>query len=109
MSAASIEAKARLRAIRKLSSPIPDRTAEDRLKRIEGIASGKITPELGRNSTSVDLMQRLKAGQASRSPRIGQPVPVARKKAAEEEPKPEGRGRRGGKDRQERSGLDRDE
>lgn len=97
--AASVHVKTQLRAIRRLASPVPDRTAEERLEKIAGIANGTLTPEMGRLTTSPDLMERLRAGQASRSPRVGDPKP---------EPKPK-RAQRAGHDRQERSGTDRAE
>jgi len=96
--AAPVDTKARLRAIRKLASPVPDRTATDRLRRIEGIASGSITPEMGRLTTSPDLLERLAAGQASRSPRVG-----------DKKREPKEREKRGGRNRMESGGADREE
>ena len=104
--AASIEAKRKLRAIRRLSASFPDRTAEERLKTIAGIADGKIEPTVVRRGTSPDLLERLKAGQASRSPRGAADKQPAKKKA---EPKEKKRSESGGKDRKERGGQDRAE
>jgi len=98
--AATIETKRRLRAIRRLSASFPDRTAEERIKQIEGIASGKLEPKLFRNETSPTLMERLAAGQASRSPR------AADQKKPEKKPEKKRKGL-GGRDRQERGGLNR--
>ena len=110
--AASIETKRRLRAIRRLSASFPDRTAEERLEKIEGIASGKLEPTVARHGPSSNLMERLAAGQASRSPRISdarRAKDAAARKAeeGEAEEKKRKRGRRGGRDRMERDGLNR--
>ncbi len=108
--------KARLRAIRKLSSPVPTRTADDRLKRIVGIASGEISPEMGRITTSPDLLERLAAGQASRSPRIADKNrdkasrELRRQQEADKAAEAKRRkGGRGSRDRQEKGGADRSE
>ena len=103
--AANIETKRKLRAIRRLSASFPDRTAEDRLVQIEGIASGRLEPTIARHGPSPDLMERLEAGQASRSPRVTD----GRKKKEEKETETEEkkRGKRGGRDRMERGGLNR--
>ena len=112
--AASIETKRKLRTIRRLSASFPDRTAEDRLVQIEGIASGKLEPKLFRRQPSPDLMERLAAGQASRSPRIAdkrreKDKANAKKKAAEEKKAEKARAEKVGKDRKERGGQDRSE
>lgn len=109
------DTKARLRAIRKLCGPVPDRTAADRLARIEGIAAGKLTPEMGRVHTSADLMERLAAGQASRSPRAGDAAEAKAKAKAEQEAaeaaaeEDRKRAQLAGRNRKERAGQDRAE
>lgn len=100
-----VETKKKLRAIRRLASPVPTRTAEERLVRIEGIASGKITPEEGRNRTSPDLAERLMRGQASRAQGNALDRKKPEVKQADEEEKR--RKATGGRDRQERGGLNR--
>lgn len=113
--AASIETKKRLRAIRRLATSFPDRTAEERLAQIEGIANGSLEPKVWRRDMSTNLMERLAAGQASRSPRNafdkrpGAKRPaVAREAEAETETEEKKkRGKRGGRDRMERDGLNR--
>ena len=115
--ASSIESKRRLRAIRRLSASFPDRTAEERLARIEGIASGAVDPVV-RNTTSPDLMERLAAGQASRSPRTAHDKRPGAKRPADtprhaddlkraDDPDKKKRKKGGGHDRQESGGLNR--
>ena len=82
--AASIETRRRLRAIRRLSSGFPDRTAEERLEKIAGIASGKLDPSVAR-------------------PNRVAPPPVP----AEEPEDEKKRKKKGGHDRQERGGMNR--
>jgi len=107
--ATNIETKRKLRAIRRLSASFPDRTADERLVTIEGIASGKVDPSVVRHQTSPDLLERLERGQASRSRRNALDTrPKEDQEAAREEEEPEKK-RKGskGKDRQERGGFDR--
>jgi hypothetical protein len=104
---ASVETKNRLRTIRRISGPFPDRTAEERLKTIIGVADGTLDPMEGRNKTSPNLLERLAAGQASRSPRnAADKRPKAEPKPVEADEEKERKGRRG-RDRQERGGIDR--
>jgi hypothetical protein len=102
----NIDAKRRLRAIRRLSGGFPDRTAEERLVKIEGIASGKLDPADFRHQTSPDLIERLERGKASRSPRNATDKrPVAEVKAEEREETEKKRKKRGGHDRKEGDGI----
>jgi hypothetical protein len=106
--ATNIESKRRLRAIRRLSGGFPDRTAEERLAKIAGIATGDLDPADFRHQTSPDLLDRLKAGQASRAPRnAADKRPVAEVKAEEREADEKKRKKRGGHDRKEDGGQDR--
>jgi len=107
--AANIETKRKLRYIRSISAPFPDRTAEERLERIAGIASGKVELTPVQNRVSPTLMDRLAAGQASRSPRTArdkQPKPKPQPDAEEGEPEKK-RGRLGGRNRKEGGGMNR--
>ncbi len=99
--ATNIETKRKLRAIRRLSASFPNRTAAERLKTIEGIATGKLEPTVVRRATSPDLIERLEAGQASKSPRVGD-KPAKKKDEPEKKRK-----KRGGHDREEKGGLNR--
>jgi hypothetical protein len=108
---AMLDVKARLRTIRRLASPVPNSTAAERLKTIEGIAGGSVGPMDGRPKTSATLLKRLAEGQASRSPRNAidkQPEQRRRKLEAKEREEAEKK-RKGeqGRDRQERGGLNR--
>ncbi len=113
-----IERKRRLRAIRRLSPSFPDHTSEDRLEKIEAIASGKADPSIVRRKPSADLAQRLEAGIASRSPRVGDKQTAKKAKAEKARSTPptvaveddaKKRKSRLGRDRQERGGQDRSE
>jgi hypothetical protein len=113
--AANIETKRRLLAIRRLAMAFPDRTAEERLKTIIGIAKGEIDTMTVRRHTSPDQAERLAAGMASRSPKlaarregakVAKSVEVAAAIEAEEEKK---RKKRGGRDRMDESGANRGE
>jgi hypothetical protein len=110
---ASIESKRKLRAIRRLSASFPDRTAEERLKQIEGIASGKLEPKLVRHQTSPDLMERLAAGQASRSNRTAttrtEKEAEDKKKADEAAHEEKKRKAKATRNRKEEGGHDRSE
>ena len=99
------ETKRRLRAVRRLAVSYPDRTAEDRLAKIVGIASGDAEPTAGRTPSSPDLLQRIVAGQASRSRGNAHD---RREREAEKE-KEKTRKKRGSRDRQETAGRDRGE
>ena len=112
--AASIETKRKLRYIRSISAPFPDRTAEERIKRIADIASGNVELTPFENHVSPTLMQRLAAGQASRSVRTARDKRPAKVEPepepdADEEPKPKKRKLLGGYNREERGGLNRSE
>lgn len=103
---------ARLRTIRRLASPVPSRTAAERLKTIEDVASGKVSAMAGRPTVSADMAERLKAGQASRSPRNALDKQKAAQKADEKsatdaEDEERKRKRKGDRDRLERGGLNR--
>lgn len=102
-----IDSKARLRAIRRLASPVPSKTCGERLEKIVKIATGELDPIMGRVVVSPTMIERLRQGQASRSPRIGD-APKEKKK---EEPEDETKRRRARatKDRKERGGQDRSE
>ncbi len=69
-----IEAKRKLRAIRRLSASFPHRTALERLDMIVNIASGKAEPRVPRRPMSETLGERLAAGQASRAKRTAPKV-----------------------------------
>ncbi len=109
--ATNIETKRRLRAIRRLSASFPDRTADERLEKIAGIAKGDLDPADFRHQTSPDLIERIKRGQASKSVRnaldtrakLNQDEPEAE---SEDEPEKR-RKRRGSRDRKEGGGFDR--
>jgi hypothetical protein len=105
--ATNIETKRKLRAIRRLSSCFPDRTAEERLEKIEGIAAGKIDPSVVRRGTSPDQAERLKRGMASRSPRNALDTKPVQKPKDEKQDEEKKRKKRGGHDRQEKGGIDR--
>jgi hypothetical protein len=106
--AATIETRRKLRAIRTLSAPRPDATAEKRLETIEGIASGKIDAGVFVNVTSPTLAARLKAGQESRAPHnAADKRPVTAVKADKREEDEKRRKKRGGHDRKEDGGQDR--
>jgi hypothetical protein len=91
------DSRRRLRAIRRLARSFPASSQEERLGTIADIASGKAPPERGTNPVSKDLAERLKAGAASRSARVGQKPPVKeQKRKAKKE-----------RDRQEGGGLNR--
>jgi hypothetical protein len=101
--------KQKLRAIRRLSTSFPARTAEERLVQIEGIASGNIPPTMVRRAVSPDMGERLARGQASRSPRnaLDKRKPEAKKDNEAESGEEKKRKRRSGFDRKERGGIDR--
>jgi hypothetical protein len=105
--AASIETKRKLRAIRRLSSPVPDRTAEERLGQIGDVLSGKIDSAKFTNVTSPTLLKRLKEGQASRSPRNAFDKRPPKKPEPEVEEKKRKFG--GGRNRMETGGMNRSE
>ena len=102
--AAKIETKRKLRFIRSISAPFPDRTAEERLARIADIASGKVELTDPENKVSPTLLERLEAGQASRSVRNA----ADKRPKKKDEDKEEGeREEKGGKDRKKRGGFNR--
>lgn len=87
----------RFRAIRRLCNPYPPQSADERLVQISDIAAGKAPPELVLQPVSKDLSERLEAGAASRSPRVGDKPPAAVQKRREKITR----------DRSERGGIDR--
>ncbi len=93
------ETMRRLAAVRRLARQMPLESAEDRLKAIADVASGKgDVAGYFKSNVQDNLAERLEAGQASRSPITGQ----------EPEKKPEKeRKKRGGRDRKERGGENR--
>ena len=97
------ETKRRLRAVRRLAVSYPDRTAEERLTKIVGIASGETEPTTGRAPSSPDLLDRIAAGQKSRA--RGNAHDHIERRA--EEDKETARKKRGTRNRQETSGRDR--
>jgi len=76
----ALENRRRFRAIQRLCNRYPPQTADERLEKIAGIASGALPPEIAIAPISADLPSRLAAGAASRSPRVGQPPPVEEQK-----------------------------
>ena len=105
--AANIETKRKLRYIRSISAPFPDRTAEERIKRIADIASGKVELTDHENRVSPTLLERLAAGQASRSSRTAADKRPKKQDETEEEGPKKKRAQRGGRDREEKGGLNR--
>ena len=114
---ASADTKRRLRAIRLLANPRPDRTAEDRLGQIGDVATGKLDHDFNRPQASSTLTERLLAGAASRSPRSKQALAtrevdgrgekLEQPSTDEDEKKKKKRSERAGQDRKERGGQDR--
>ena len=102
--AANIETKRKLRYIRSISAPFPDRTAEERIKRIADIASGKVELTDHENKVSPTLLQRLADGQASRSVRGARDK---RPKKKDEEKEEGERAEKSGRDRKKRGGFNR--
>ena len=91
------DSRRRLRAIRRLARSFPAANQVERLETIADIASGKAPPERGTNPVSKDLAERLAAGAASRSARVGDKPPVKeQKRAAKKE-----------RDRSEKGGMNR--
>ena len=105
--AASIETKRKLRAIRRLSTPVPDQNAEERLGQIGDVLSGKLDVQRITNITSPTLARRLAEGQASRSPRNAIDKRPPKKPEAEVEEKKRKLG--GGRNRMETGGMNRSE
>ncbi len=97
--------RTRLRACRRLARSYPDKTSNERLKRIADIASGKIEPTMERVKLSSDVMERITAGQASRS--MGNAHDRIERRRLEEAEADEKRKRRGTRNRQETAGHDR--
>ncbi len=93
----TLENRRRFRAIQRLCNRFPPQTADERLKKIAGIADRSLPPEIAIQPVSADLAERLADGAASRSPRVGKKPPVKEQK----------RQARKGRDRQEGSGFNR--
>ena len=104
---ASLEARNRLRVIRRLSKGFPDQTAEARLGQIAKIASGEAPAVIPREPMDKTMAQRIAEGQASRSPKAKDRVRPAPKKKPAEDSEPKKRKRLGGRDRKERGGSER--
>lgn len=108
----------KLRAIRRLARSFPVASAELRLTQIADIVSGKLEPGAIRPVLSKDLAKRLKEGQESRSPMSAPNQHRLQKEQKKREqdvkdvqksddPDEKKRAKRGGRDRQERGGMDR--
>jgi len=93
----TLDNRRRFRAIQRLCNRFPPQTADERLEKIAGIADRSLPPEIAIAPVSEDLSERLVAGAASRSPRVGQQPPVKEQK----------RQARKGRDRQEGSRFNR--
>lgn len=76
----TIENRRRFRAIQRLCNRFPPQTADERLEKIAGIASRSLSPDIAMPPVSADLAERLVAGAASRSPRVGKQPPVVEQK-----------------------------
>ena len=67
-------------AIRRLANSYPPQGGLERLQKIADIATGAAKPEIVIQPLSTDLKERLEAGAASRSKRVGQKPPVKEQK-----------------------------
>jgi len=109
----NVEMSRRMRAIRRLATTFPAQGMEDRLEKIRGLALGELTPDVARMPTSNTFFERIRAGTASRAVRTAADkteealVRKRQKDAAAEAEAQNKRKSRSGRDRMERSGLDR--
>ena len=101
---ASQDTMRRLRAIRKLARQMPLHNADERLGQIAEVAGGKGDVEgVFKGNVQDTLAERLLAGQASRSPKPGDPPP---KKDDDDDEKK--RKAKTGRDRMDRGGINRE-
>ena len=98
--------RTRLRACRRLARSFPDKTSHERLKMISEIASGKAEPRMKKTKLSSDGMERITAGQASRSQGNAHDR-IERRRLEDEAEAEKKRKKRGTRNRQETSGHDR--
>ena len=104
---ANLDVMDRLRAIRRQAQAFPHASADQRLAKIQDLSDLSKPFVSHRRIVSETLPERLAAGRASKSPRVGDKKPEKAAKKTDEAEGEKKRKKKGGRDRKEESGYDR--